>query len=436
MRPCLNTGAGVRPLLGLYPEGGAIKVPPITAYLFRPYLDLSPGGDEVPLHARGIELAHRVWTCPDMPQIWFQRLISTHLRVSLKAEALLDGVAVRDPRELPLDQRSERWSLLCDALDNWDSQPVDAQLRLTRLLMSLCFYETVLVLVPPPQPETMAASESAARLAIARASSRLGLHMDGLLSGAYQPDDLMLIARHAPQGKARFNAAVHLMIQAVKHRNDPQGAKQWAAEALAAARALHSDPFHYPLVLSRYYRAYGFIPQFQGERQLLVAVMDQAEEYAHAVPRRTPDEALLADDNLYSLLESRTKEALWLGDLAGAEERARRLVELAPLDAKAWIELGEVLLHRERVAEAATAYRTAMRYGPPGTAVAAFMAGQCHEELGEQELACAAYLAALRADPFGVAAARRLRTLANRMGDQALTRWCEYRLERLKGREV
>jgi tetratricopeptide (TPR) repeat protein len=126
---------------------------------------------------------------------------------------------------------------------------------------------------------------------------------------------------------------------------------------------------------------------------------------------------------MYALLESRTKEAMWLGELDLAEARARELVELTPLDAKARIELGEVLLERGQLEAAGVEYRTAARLGPPGTAIAWFMAGQCDEARGQLDLAFDAYLASTEADPLGVSAFERVAALASGLGVPALRTW-------------
>ena len=66
--------------------------------------------------------------------------------------------------------------------------------------------------------------------------------------------------------------------------------------------------------------------------------MELAERHARGLQPRTEAQELLYLENLHPVLESRTKEALWLGDLELALERARAVVELDRYDSKTWVE--------------------------------------------------------------------------------------------------
>ena|SRR5882724_6452151 len=157
----------------------------------------------------------------------------------------------------------------------------------------------------------------------------------------------------------------------------------------------------------------------------MTAEMDLAQGYAEAMRRDTPE--TLAEWTVLNLAirETRTKEAPVLGDLERAELWARRAVEHCPADPRGWLELGQVLVEREKTADALAAYRKAARFGPPGTEIAWFMAGQCCEALGDQEAAIDAYLAALDIDPLAISAAERLAELAPGMGSVDLAAWAQ-----------
>jgi tetratricopeptide (TPR) repeat protein len=135
---------------------------------------------------------------------------------------------------------------------------------------------------------------------------------------------------------------------------------------------------------------------------------------------------------LYPVLESRTKEAMWMGDLDLAAERARSLIQLSPQDPRASLHYGEVLLERGEVEQALRAYCDSARFSPPGREIAMFMAGQCYEELGDLESACDAYVAALETDPLGISTAERLEAVADRMGCAALLEWVRSLLAGLR----
>lgn len=109
-----------------------------------------------------------------------------------------------------------------------------------------------------------------------------------------------------------------------------------------------------------------------------------------------------AQEMLYPVFESRTKEALWLEDLPLALERASRFVQMCPFDPRARLNLAQVLLEQEKIKEALTHYRAATQFGPPGTEVAWFMLGQCYEALGQNEDAINDYRMSLHYDPEGI----------------------------------
>jgi tetratricopeptide (TPR) repeat protein len=143
------------------------------------------------------------------------------------------------------------------------------------------------------------------------------------------------------------------------------------------------------------------------------AEMDAAEAWAEQMRRDTPETAAEWRALTGAICESRTKEALVLGKLDVAERWARRGVERGPSDPRAYLELGQVLIEQERVEDALANYRMAVRFGPPGTEIGWFMAGQCLELLDRREEACDAYLAALAIDPLAISAAERLSELAS-----------------------
>src|SRR6202040_2951301 len=111
-------------------------------------------------------------------------------------------------------------------------------------------------------------------------------------------------------------------------------------------------------------------------------------------------------------------------------------MELDPLDPRARMEVGEALVKLGKIKEAAALYRSAAELGPPGTAIAWFMAGECYESLGDLEHACDCFLSTLRIDPLGISAAERLAQLTKRVGNRALSRWAELRLVELQRQEA
>lgn len=227
-----------------------------------------------------------------------------------------------------------------------------------------------------------------------------------------------------------------MVAQNVKHANDPAAVEHWQAlhlRAIESSRESLSE-FTYLLLMSRFHRVGGFLPQMRRDKEGVVREMELAEQFARSLPK--PDEAhrIAADEMLYPVLESRTK-ALWLGDLDLALDRARKLLELSPNDPRASLHLGQVLLECDQVDEALQAYRKAARFAPPGREIALFMAGQCYEALDDLDSACDAYIAALHSDPLGIASAERLEEVAQQLGYTQVLRWARLLLEDLRKRQ-
>jgi tetratricopeptide (TPR) repeat protein len=197
------------------------------------------------------------------------------------------------------------------------------------------------------------------------------------------------------------------------------------------------DDFTYKHLTDIYYRAAVFVSILKDEQRAAVEEMDLCEAVAKELTQesKTEVERIAAHENLTTVFESRTKEALWLKDFDLAEERARKLVEMDPLYPRYRLQLGEILIKQSKIEEALMMYRSAARLGPPGTAIAWFMAGQCHEKLENPELACDCYLASVKLDSLAISAIERLTKLSPQLGNPALAYWSTSRLAELQERQ-
>ena len=68
-----------------------------------------------------------------------------------------------------------------------------------------------------------------------------------------------------------------------------------------------ADGFNRDLLLSRFHRAAGFIPQRRGDSAAVVRAMDLAEHYALAMVPANDAQRLLFLENIDPVLESRTE---------------------------------------------------------------------------------------------------------------------------------
>jgi tetratricopeptide (TPR) repeat protein len=322
--------------------------------------------------------------------------------------------------------RTERWQKICDAIQDFSGLPSRSQVRLVWLLAKLGLYHFVLELISPTIADHIQSGEDMASLSYLRAMARYRLFLDGE-EQEYSLNEFELVATQSPVGIALIDSHYQMVVQNVKHADDLEAAEHWQALHLKAIRSSRAelDEFTYTLVMSRFHRVGGFLPQMRQDKIGVIREMDLAEEYARSLARDSDIYRVAADEMLYPTIESRIKEALWIGDFDLAIERSRRLTELSPYDPRAWLSYGEVLLERNELDKALFAYRMAARFAPPGAEVAYFMAGQCYEELDELELACDAYIAALHVDPMGISSAERLENLSRRIGCEPILKWVE-----------
>jgi tetratricopeptide (TPR) repeat protein len=359
--------------------------------------------------------------------------LSESFRESLIRELGLHQYQVKNPLELAPELRTERWQIFCDHLTNYPALTKSTQVKVIQLLFSLCFHQAILEYVPLMSAVEIAGNSDSATLAFLRAMSDLMLHTDRNLP--YSLKDLETIAQNAPVGNiVRISAGLQILVDLAKTWKDLEGAEFWRSfvEREIKATVASLDAFGEGLIMSVFYRGAVFVPLLKKNKAQVVAEMDLCQAYAEGLKGETQNQQFVSYENQSVIMESRTKEALWLKDLDLAEERARKLVERDILDPRYRLELGEVLLKRGKVEEAVQAYRSATRLGPPGTAVAWFMMGQCYQSWGELELAYDCYLASLDCDPLAISPVKRLGQIAPLLGDENLANWSQLRLFQLQ----
>jgi tetratricopeptide (TPR) repeat protein len=357
-----------------------------------------------------------------------QRTLPPAFRAQLIAESHAPQYAVRDPRDLPDGLRTERWRAMCEALDGWDDLSAARRYRLVLLMHALCLYEPVQRLVPPGSVDSDSDDPRLADLAYWRAAARYAFDLPSRMAD-YGNADLSAfeaIATGAPLAvPAALNAALKVLVHKAKTGRLLDELVEWEgrAEAALAHATGQVDEFTAGIMTSRYYRAVGFIPQRRRDRTAVVRTMELAEKHARELQPRTPAQELLYSENLHPVLESRTKEAVWLGDLDLALQRAREVVELDRYDSKTWAELGEIAVLRQEWKQAAEAYVTAAMLGPPASALARYMAGVCFRELGQEMLAAFFFKDALELDPLGISSRNAICQLPDAGVLEALREW-------------
>jgi len=406
-----------------------------TRWMFRPYLDLSVPADHAPYHLYGIEYYFRSFV-EDRYIPHIHACFNPSFRGVLIRETQLSNFELASPLDLADALQSERWKTLCDGIRSFDSLPTRSQFRLAWTLSKLCFQQVAADMIPASIADAVSTSNEHAGLAFVRCYSRYRISVDDA-NAPYSIDEFKHIATNSPPGMHKIDSCYQLVVQNVKHHNNLAEVEFWQEKHLQAIEASRPvlDEFQYLFAMSRYHRVGGFIPQMRRQIQPMIDEMELAEQYALALPQPDDEHRIVAGETLYPVLESRTKEALWIKDNERALSQIKRAVDLSPYDARAWLQLGQVYVELDRAEDALAAYKRAARLAPPGREIAWFMAGQAYEVLGDLEGACDAYLDSLKAGPLGVSAAERLVDVATELGHTDIVAWVRARFDHLEQAE-
>jgi len=401
----------------------------LTSWLYRPYIDLTPTGPDGNPQTVGLLFAlAAVERDANYPRL--HGLYPASFREAILRQARFPEYQLHDPLDLPEELWTSQWETLCAKLQEFDALAPEQRLRVLWLLHRMHLHHAILRYAPAVEPDELKFSESAAAMTFIRGTARLALHYDG--ESDLDTSDLELVAEYAPPGQwSVVEATYYLSAVTAKKKGNVEEVRHWTDLHRRQIEATAADEHTSAKLWSRYHRVRAFVPQLAGDRAGMTAEMDRAEEWAEAMSRETWRQEAEANVLSCALWESRTKEALVLGDLELAEERVRRCIAFAPLDPQPRLDLGQVLVERGEYEKAADAYRVAAHYGPPATEVALFMLGQCLEKLGNLHAARDAYLSALELDPLGVASLEQLVSVAKTLDDYVVAQWALGRLEAL-----
>ncbi|WP_157229119.1 hypothetical protein [Nocardia brevicatena] len=283
---------------------------------------------------------------------------------------------LEDPRELPVDERSKPWQLMCVSVDKWHALEDMQRLRIGRVLAKLGFWQFVADLIEPgDEPCDTLETLSLSHL---RAVARHQLDERDTNAVALLAETRIAMATNEQLPiAARLASAVYLTVHYVRKQRDNARARRWQTYATSLRSSVRSDSL--PWVLnSVYWRAVSYIPYLEGNHRLVSEMLDQAEECAiKALDQAAEDSRLAALENMGPLFETRGRAAWDVGDLATAETYYRRLVDHDPWDAKGHVRLADFLRDTGQSAQARESYSQAAELGAPYTIYAQTQADQC-----------------------------------------------------------
>lgn len=401
--------------------------PDFVLWFNRVFLDLGPFEASGNYLNRGVEFARR-------NAIHGERLPRLHgavpasLRTAITAHPRLRPYRITRPSDLPEHLRTDDWSTLCDLTAHTDHLDPPRLLDLAWLLQRLAFHQLIVSDGIATALGKLSGAYWAEGQTITGASAYM-LHIDG--QAAWDISSLIAGFEASEPGDWTSVESSYLVARALaKNRPALPNLESWLDRHLHSIEARSRSDHETSMLMSRYYRVHAFLPQLMGDLPGMVSDMDAAERWAAAMTRDEAGaegewEVVTAACN-----ESRIKEALVLGDFALAEQRARKAIAHVPDDPRPRMHLGQALVESGRLREAAGSYWAATRHGPPGNEIALFMAGQCHEAIGDLDLAAVAYQSALDIDPLAISALEGLTEVGRKLGARTLTRFLEERRQK------
>jgi tetratricopeptide (TPR) repeat protein len=401
----------------------------MAAWLYRPLLDLGKMPAWPTLGTNAIEFAYRrMVEDVELPQLMVFH--TAELRAELVRAIGQPEYMVEDPRQLAEELRTHRWRVLCEQLERLDELPERRRLRVIETLQRLGMLTLALELLD--RQDLGSDEQDHFDLRLSRALTRYLLRSDDR-SAPYSLSEFEEIAEHAPPGIAKLTACYQMVRQPARESADLVALETWQPHHLAALEELRGvlSDFDYQRFLSRYHRVGAFIPQMKRDGDGTIVEMVKAESLARSLPRDSWEHRVAADDALYAALESRSKEARWLGEGERALAHARELAQLMPVMSDAWFHQGDVLFELDRIPEARDAYRRALRYCPPGAARALYSIGLCEEILGDPNAAADSYIAAMERDPLAIGAAKQLARISEGFDTDCCFAYAQHVLEEL-----
>jgi len=366
----------------------------------RPMLDLGPYNAHGPFLNEGVELARLAFVeDTEYPRVHGGLLRSTRQRIA--AAAGRSQCVVAHPADLAVPDRTSSWELLCACCDETDALMEPRRSNLLWLLYRLTFFELAVSFAKQLLPSAGKAERPFLLCIIGLCNYAMSVDGSAHLDTAPFAD---AYAEATPGSWASVEASYFLSQTNARTVGDVNSLQHWLSRHRQAVETAEVDEHDRAKLWSRYYRIHALLPQLEGRHEEMVQDMDLAEHWlaemsSATMPHRAELRALR-----YACNESRIKEALVTGDVALAEERARRAIAFEPNDGRLFLHLGQVLIETGDIAAAVHAYSTAALLTPWGAEVALFMMGQCYEAMEEYWPALHCYRSSATIDPLSVSA--------------------------------
>jgi hypothetical protein len=389
---------------GHRPADSAPRTP--SRLLLASYRDLNPV-PKAPEHARNVVLSYQEYLA-GVTGMYLRRHQAGAVRLLLCLESPQEFPGPDDPRHVPGDQRSARWTELCTGLDGFRSADLPGQTALLGLCSALGYFgvtarlglglaREMLSCEGPLTDEQSSLLVLVAGSVVRTTTARLRRPLLEFLLGA--------VRQRAP-------AAQRLLAQAyyVAYLTWSGSAGEAGAESDALVRELSARPVPGGPVTALASLACGWAAARRGEVTLARDRFDEASD-------QTEDPGIRR-----SAAEARAVLSFRLGDAARAAEEHWPVVRADPLDAEAWAERG-VLLEVTDPQAALASYRQALRLGVPVTGFVSERLGDLLADMGDLAGAFDAYASAAAIAAGPASALAKLARAAEEIGQPEIARW-------------
>ncbi|WP_117213701.1 tetratricopeptide repeat protein [Allorhizocola rhizosphaerae] len=354
----------------------------LTFEVHRPYFD----GDDSPLTAiqsRGPLLAARLFAARDPMTPRFGMLMPASFRHLLTEESRLVEYRVSSPDQLDPELASPDWQMMADAYRRADRLDGVDRAGLALWLLAVCLPEALLRLVPDDLDAGLCSDPLLATVQCARANALLQ-------SGSPAQTAFGRVIAAAEPSVAQVQALSSWGYYLARHASDWSAAREHAQRAQRLLDELDLPVFDRGLLQARLLVREVMHADRAGELDRAWELLDRARatvESVRQVDPGTPEQQELTAEMLRRIIDRRVEIAVKRGDAEAEQATVQEGLQLDPYCVKMRMQQAQAAQRRGDIEAALTAYLTAARLGPHGTAFALLGAAECAQRLGRKEFA-------------------------------------------------
>jgi tetratricopeptide (TPR) repeat protein len=407
-----------------------------TEWLYRPYIDLGELQSTGNPQTHSLMVAAKDLQSETVSNTRVHGICPPSLRRAILKSLGKPEYFPNDLGDLRADLQTDTWKALVRSLDQYNHLSHIQRMKTLWLLHKMSLHDLILRCETRPAdrsslsgvPEHDHAHEM--DRAYMRGLANVAIQLDG---GAADLSDLEFVDLAAAPGSWAHIEATYALAQVnLKELGDSARAKRALATHRASIERSGAEGHERNKLLSRFHRIFAFLPQLEGDHDGMTRQMEMAQELCDRMGKKEDNDYAEWNMLWYGVMESRVKEFLLRGDLSKALFYAEGLVQHAPSDPRARMELGQVLIERNDLPGAVDAYRCACLLGPQVRSIGEYMIGQCLEQMDRPVEARDAYMRSIDSDPLAISSVERLVSLIDIEPGEKLKAWARSRLADLE----